>query len=117
MTEEFTQWVNSKRVYHIDHESLDGSDFPLTSKPVWTLTQTNADGTPGQVGTLETPPDAHMGRITTGPLPGTITVTVTAVASPTAVATQTFKIRVESHPPVAGRAPAFKISQHRNGQI
>ena len=72
---EFTQWTNSKRLYHLDLESVDGSDFPH-SKPTWTLAQFNADGSPGQVGTLETPPDLHMGRITTGPLPGKIVVTV-----------------------------------------
>ena|SRR6478672_2754469 len=90
---EFIQWVNSKRVYHLDLESLDGSDFPVITKPVWTLTHQNADGSPSPcIGVLETPPDCHMGRITAGPDPGTITVTVTAVISPTAVATQTFKI-------------------------
>src|SRR6478736_489232 len=92
---EFIQWVNSKRVYHLDLESLDGSDFPVITKPVWTLTHQNADGSPSPcIGMLETPPDCHMGRITAGPDPGTITVTVTAVISPTAVATQTFKINV-----------------------
>ena len=55
---EFTQWTNSKRLYHLDLESVDGSDFPH-SKPTWTLAQFNADGSPGQVGTLETPPDLH----------------------------------------------------------
>ena len=113
---EFTQWTNSKRLYHLDLESVDGSDFPH-SKPTWTLAQFNADGSPGQVGTLETPPDLHMGRITTGPLPGKIVVTVTAVMSPTAVASQTFTINVEAHPQVAGRSPSFRISQHRNGPI
>jgi hypothetical protein len=113
---EFTQWVNTKRVYHLDLESLDGSDFPLISKPVWSLTHHNADGSPAQcIGTLETPPDLHMGRITTGPLPGTITVAVTASISPTAVATQTFTINVAAHPPAPGRSPTFRISQHRNG--
>jgi len=94
---EFRQWTNSKRLYHLDLEAVDGSDFPH-SKPTWTLAQFNADGSPGQVGTLETPPDLHMGRITTGPLPGKIVVT-----------------DVEAHPQVAGRSPTFRVSQHRNG--
>jgi hypothetical protein len=115
---EFIQWVNSKRVHHLDLESLDGSDFPVITKPVWTLTHQNADGSPSPcIGVLETPPDCHMGRITAGPDPGTITVTVTAVISPTAVATQTFKINVMAHPPVPGRSPTFRISQHRNGPM
>jgi hypothetical protein len=115
---EFTQWVNSKRVYHLDLESLDGSDFPLVSKPTWTLAHFNADGSPSQcIGTLETPPDAHMGRITTGQLPGRIEITVSAVTSPTTVATQIFTVNVAAHPPVPGRSPAFRISQHRNGPM
>jgi hypothetical protein len=109
---EFVQWVNSKRIYHADHESIDGSDFPLTSKPVWTLTQTMADGSPGQVGTLETSPDGHTARLTTGPLPGTITATVTAVGETMAVATTTFIVNVAKHPPITG---SLKVSQHRNG--
>jgi hypothetical protein len=114
----FIQWINTKRIYHLDLEALDGTDFPLISKPVWTLTHQNADGSPAQcIGTLETPPDAHMGRISTGHLPGTITVTVSAAISPTAVASQTFVINVAAHPLVPGRSPTFKISQLRNGPI
>jgi hypothetical protein len=113
----FTQWVNTKRVYHLDLESLDGTDFPH-SKPVWAFTHKNADGSPAQaIATVETPPDAHMARITTGHLPGSIEVTVTAVISPTAVATQTFTVNVAAHPTVPGRSPPFRISQHRNGPI
>ncbi|SIO49360.1 hypothetical protein SAMN05443247_06428 [Bradyrhizobium erythrophlei] len=116
---EFVQWVNSKRVYHLDLEALDGSDFPLVSKPTWTLTHHDAAGLPAPhgIGVLETPPDCHAGRITTGPTPGTITVTVSAVISATAVATQTFTINVAAHPLVPGRSPTFWISQHRNGPM
>jgi hypothetical protein len=121
---EFTQWLHTKKVYHIDLEYPDlenpdgsGGDAPLISKPVWTFAHENADGSPAQrIGTIETSPDCHSARIT-AEMPGTITITVTALASPTAAATQTFKIRVENHPPVPGRSVSFRISQHRNGPI
>ena len=114
---EFTQWKNSKKLYHIDMESLDGSDFPH-SKPTWTFAHKNADGSPAQaIAVVETNPDAHAARITTHDIAGTIEVTVSAVTSSTTVATQSFTVSVKDHPPAAGRAPAFRISQHRNGQI
>jgi hypothetical protein len=56
------------------------------------------------------------GRLTTH-MPGIVTITVTAVISPTAVATKTFQIAVKEHPPVSARSPAFTISQHRNSPI
>jgi hypothetical protein len=117
MTEftEFTQFVNTKKVYHIDLENPDGGcDAPLISKPVWSFVHQNTDGSPPQrIGTIETSPDCHTARIT-AEMPGVITVSVTALASPTAAATQTFKIRVENHPPVAGAfdvIPGFAASQ------
>lgn len=114
----FTQWVNTKRIYHIDLEHLDGSDLPVISKPIWSVTHANADGSPAQsIGVIETSPDCHTARITTGPLPGSITVTVSAVASPTAIATQTFTINVAAHPHVARPSPTLRVSQHRNGSI
>jgi hypothetical protein len=112
--QEFLQPTNCKRIYHIDHH--DGSVLPVVSKPSWTLTHYAADGSQTQsIGTLETSPDGETGRITTGNLPGSILITVTASVSPTAVATKTFKINVAAHPPVTSRSPAFRISQHRNG--
>jgi hypothetical protein len=115
----FKQWVNTKRIYHIDLESVDGSDFPVHSQLIWTVTHYSADGSPSahSIGVIETAPDCHTARITTGHLLGAIVVRVTAAVSPTAVATQTFTIEVAAHPPVLGRAPTFKISQCRNGPI
>jgi hypothetical protein len=131
MTEElteFTQWLHTKKVYHIDllypdlsnpDGSPDGSggDAPLISKPVWTFAHQNPDGSPAQrIGTIELSPDAHSVRLT-AEAPGVITVSVMALASPTAAATQTFKIRVENHQPVRGRSMSLRVSQHRNGPI
>jgi|ERR1700687_158042 len=116
--EQFTQWVGSKKLYHLDHvHHLDGSDLPVIAKPTWTLTHHDAAGLPAPhgIGVLETSPDAHTGRITTGPTPGSITVTVTAVVSPTVVASNTFKINVAAHPALTARAPTLRISQHRDG--
>jgi hypothetical protein len=131
MTEElseFTQWLNTKKVYHIDLlypdiENQDGTgvvgggDAPLISKPVWTFAHENPDGSAAQrIGTIELSPDCHSARIT-AEAPGTIMITVMALASPTAAATQTFKIRVENHQPVQGRSMSLRVSQHRNGPI
>jgi hypothetical protein len=114
---EFTQFLSTKKVYHIDLENLDGVDAPLISKPVWTFAHENADGSPAQrIGTIEMSPDCHTVRFTAETV-GTVTATVTALASPTAAATQTFKIKVDSHPPVPAHSVSFRISQHRNGPI
>jgi hypothetical protein len=112
--QEFLQPINTKRIYNVDHH--DGSVLPVVSKPIWTLVHYNADGSPSQsIGTLETSPDGGTGRLTTGHLPGTIEITVSASVSPTAVATKTFKINVAAHQPVTTRSPTFRVSQHRNG--
>jgi hypothetical protein len=88
----------------------------VVSKPIWTVTHFAADGSQTQsIGTLETSPDGETGRITTGHLPGSIEITVTASVSPTAVAVKTFKVKVAAHPPVTSRSPSFRVSQHRNG--
>jgi hypothetical protein len=131
MTEElteFTQWMGTKKVYHIDLlypdiEKQDGTgvvgggDAPLISKPVWTFAHENPDGSHSQrVGTIEMSPDCQTARIS-AEMPGVITVSVTALASPTAAATQTFRIKVENHPQAPGRSMSLRISQHRNGPI
>jgi hypothetical protein len=116
--EKFRQWTNSKRLYTVDHEHLDGSDLPIVSKPVWTLTHYNADGSASaSIATLETSPDGCSGRLTTHDLPGTVIVAITAVVSPTSVASKTFAICVEKHPPITSRSPTFTIRQARNGSI
>jgi hypothetical protein len=116
MTEEFFQWVSTKRLYHVDLESLDGGHLPLLSKPTWSLVQKSADGSPAQaIGVLETSPDGCSARFSAEHL-GTVEVTISAVVSPTAVATQTFKINVMAHPPAAGKM-TLKVSSHRNGPI
>jgi hypothetical protein len=115
MIEEFVQWVNSKRVYHLEYVHLDGSDLPVVSKPTWSLAHQNADGSLSQgIGILETSPDGCTARFTAEQL-GTVTITVSAVVGPTAIATQTFTISVLPHPPLTARSPTLRISQHRNG--
>jgi hypothetical protein len=115
--EEFRQWVNSRKVYTVDHEHLDGSDLPIVSKPTWTLAHYNADGSPSaSIGLFETSPDRHTGRFTAERL-GTVTVTIVASASPTAVASTTFKINVLPHPPIVGARSTLKVRQLRNGPI
>ncbi len=112
---EFTQWLHTKKLYHIDHEHLDGSDLPLTTKPTWSLTHVNADGSPSQgIGMLETSPDCHTARFVAEQL-GTVTITISAAISPTAVASTTFEINVLPHPPATARSATLRISQHRNG--
>ena len=115
---EFTQWLHTRKLYCIDHEHhLDGSDLPIVSKPTWTVAHTNSDGSPSQgIGVLETAPDSCMARFFAEQL-GTVTITVHAAVSPTAVASTTFTIHVKAHPPITARSPTFKISQHRNGPI
>ena len=115
--DEFTQWIDSKKLYHVDHLRLDGTDLPLVSKPTWSLQHFNADGSPSQaIGTLHTSPDCFTARFSAEHL-GTVTVTISAVVSPTMVASKTFKITVAPHPPVTTRAPTFKVTQHRNGPV
>lgn len=115
---DFTQWTNTRRLYHADHEDLAGGDLPTISKPEWVVTHTGADGNPAaSVAVVETSPDGHSARISTGPSPGKISVTVSAAASPTAVASTTFTVNVKAHQPVSARSPTFRISQHRNGPI
>ncbi len=116
--EEFTQWLNTKKIYLVDFEHLDGSHLSVISKPTWSMVHKHADGSPAQaIGVLETSPDGCTGRITTEHLAGSIEVTVIAPVSPSAVASRTFTINVLAHPPVTARSPTFRISQHRNGPI
>jgi hypothetical protein len=116
--EQFRQWVNSKKVYTVDHEHLDGSDLPIVSKPTWTLAHYNADGSPSaSIATLETSPDSCSGRLTTHDLPGVVIVTISAPVSSTSVASKTFAIRVEKHPMITARSPTFTVRQVRNGSI
>ena len=115
--ERFTQFLDTKKIYNLDHLHLDGSVLPLISKPVWSLAHSNADGSPAlSIATLETSPDGQSARITAEML-GTVEVTVTAAVSPTAVATKTFHINIAVHPPVTAGAPTFTISQHRDRPI
>lgn len=116
--EEFVQWTNSKRIYHIDHLHLDGSHLPVVSKPTWTMEYKNEDPNVSQgLGTIETSPDGTSARITTHDQPGTITITVSASVSPTAFASKVFTIAVKRHLAVTTRAPTFTVTQSRNGSI
>jgi hypothetical protein len=115
--EQFTQFLQTKKVYHVDHLHLDGSDLPTIAQPQWSVTHQGADGNAtASIATLETSVDGFSGRLTAH-MVGVVTITVTAVVSPTAVATKTFQIAVKEHPPVSARSPAFTVSQHRNSPI
>jgi hypothetical protein len=118
-TPHFLQWINSRKVYEINCEHMDGSDFPVTSIPTWTMTHQNDDPSPALAGfslaSIETSQDGHTARITTGNMSGVITITVTAMVAATSTASKSFQIRVARHP--QGATPSFRISQHRNRHI
>jgi hypothetical protein len=108
--------LNTKKLYTVDHEHIDGSDLPIVTKPTWTLQHFNADGSPSQaIGVFETSPDGCSARFTAEHL-GTVEVTISAVASPTAVASKTFRINILPHP-IATRSATLKVTQSRNGSI
>jgi len=115
-TEEFTQHVGAKRIYHVDHAHLDGSDLPVVTKPTWSLVQQYPDGSAGAIGAIETSPDGFIARFTAEHA-GTVTVTVAAEVAPRTTATKTFTIRVLPQPPVAAGSSTLQVSQHRNGPI
>jgi hypothetical protein len=112
---EFVQWLHTKKLYHLDLEhALDGSDLPLTMKPVWQVVHQNPDGSPSPgLGMLETSPDAMTGRFT-AEQPGTVTLTIVAAMS-VANAVTVFRIRVLPHPPTPVEHATFKVRQLRNG--
>jgi hypothetical protein len=56
-------------------------------------------------------------RLTTHHMVGTVTITVSAAVSPTAMAIKTFQIAVVEHPPITARAPTFQVTQNRNSPI
>jgi hypothetical protein len=112
---DFVQWTNSKKIYNIDLEGIDGSHFPVTSKPVWSVIQNCVELPTQSLAVIETPPDCHAARITTGDLTGTIAISVTATTS-TGIATAAFIITVKKHPTARGEMK-FKVSQHRNGPM
>jgi len=120
-TTEFVQWINTRKVYEIHCEHVDGSDLPVTSTPTWTMAHENEDASPALSGfslaTIETSQDGHTARITTGNMPGVITITVTGMVGATSAASKSFKIRVARHPQLEHTAPSFRISQHRNRHI
>ena len=118
---EFVQWINSRKVYEINCEHMDGSDLPVTSIPTWTMTHQNEDPSPALSGfslaQMETSQDGHTARITTGNMPGIITITVTGMVGATSAASKSFKILVARHPQLERAAPSFRVSQHRNRHI
>jgi hypothetical protein len=118
--EEFLQFTDSRKVYEINCD-VDGSDLPVTSTPTWAMTHENEDPSPALSGfslaSLEISQDGHTARVTTGNMPGIVTVTVTARVAATSVASKSFKIRVARHPQLTGWIQPFRISQHRNRHI
>ena len=115
--EQFVQHLHTKKVYHVDHLHIDGSDLPTTAQPQWSLTHQGADGNPtASIATLETSVDGFSGRLTTH-MPGTVTISITAPVGPTAVATKVFQIAVKAHPAVTASAPTFRVTQNRNSPI
>jgi hypothetical protein len=117
MTEEpetFTQFLGQRKVYTIDHEHLDGSDLPIVGKPTWTVAHQNADGSPSQgIGILETSPDGCTARFTAEQR-GAVTITVSAVVGPTAVATKVFQVNVKAHPPVTARGQQASTADEKS---
>jgi hypothetical protein len=116
--EQFVQHLHTKKVYHVDHLHIDGSDLLTTAQPQWSMTHLDAAGNPtASIATLETSVDGFSARLTAHNMVGVVTITVTAPVGPTAMAIKTFQIAVVEHPPVTARSPTFKISQHRNEPI
>jgi hypothetical protein len=105
----FTQLTNSVKAYSLEHLHLDGTDLPVTSKPVWTVTHAGLDGAT-TCGTLETSVDAHTGRFRAGASPGSVKITVVASASPSAVVMTEFAIEVRAHPQIAASSK-FTVTQ------
>ena len=116
--EQFVQHLHTKKVYHVDHLHIDGSDLPTTAQPQWSLTHQGADGNPtASIATLETSVDGFSGRLTTHHLPGIVTLTVSAPVGPTSMASKVFEVSVEAHPAVTTPSPTFHITQTRNSPI
>jgi hypothetical protein len=117
-SEQFVQHLHTKKVYHVDHLHIDGSDLPTTAQPQWSMTHLDAAGNPtASIATLETSVDGFSARLTTQHMVGIVTITVTAPVGPTSVATKVFEVAVKAHPPVTATAPTFQVSQHRNSPI
>jgi hypothetical protein len=116
--EQFVQHLHTRKVYHVDHLHVDGSDLPTTAPPQWSMAHIDAAGNPtASIATLETSVDGFSARLTTHHMVGTVTITVSAPVSSTAMAHKTFEVAVEAHPAVTATSPTFHVSQHRNSVI
>jgi hypothetical protein len=112
--EQFEQTVGSRRTYFVDHIDLAGNDLHVVSKPTWTVAQYNVDGSPSAgIAAVETSPDCQTCRISAERL-GRVELTVSAVASSTAVVSTTFVVTVKPHHFAGG---SLRVTQHRNGSI
>jgi hypothetical protein len=105
----FKQFVNSKRVYHLDLES-----HPIAVKPTWSLTHAR-DGSPVPHGiaAIETSTDGLTARLVTHDWPGLVKATVTIGVHPRTTIVESFQIEIE---PIPNLSPQLKIafSQHRD---
>jgi hypothetical protein len=116
--EQFVQHLHTRKVYHVDHLHIDGSDLPTLAQPQWSMTHVDAAGNPtASIATLETSVDGFSARLTTHHLPGIVTLTVSAPVGPTSMASKVFEVSVEAHPAVTTPSPTFHITQTRNSPI
>jgi hypothetical protein len=105
----FRQFVNSKRVYHLDIDS-----HPLAARPTWAITHSR-DGPPVPYGiaAVETSTDGMSVRLTTHEWAGSVTITATVGVHPRTTASESFQVEIL---PVPGLSPELKLafSQHRD---
>jgi|SRR4029077_1685010 hypothetical protein len=108
----FKQFVNSKRVYHVDIES-----HPLASRPTWSLTHSR-DGSPVPHGiaAIEAATDGMTARLTTHEWTGLLTVAVTAFVHPRTTFTQSFQIEIQPIPDL-GPKLEMAFTSHRDRPI
>jgi hypothetical protein len=115
MTEDFVQYTSTTLTYYADYLGSDGTHLPIISRPNWKLEHIPDDpNVPQVLATIEISNDGHRARLKTDDQPGKITVTVSAMASPTAFLSKTFVVHVKRHQPVTG---ALTVTQSRNGSI
>jgi hypothetical protein len=113
---DYTQWTTTARTYHFDHLDSDGNHLPTISKPTWSIESRLEDPNVRQaLATLETSADGSSARIQTFDQPGILTIKVSALVAPNAVATKEISVAVKRHLPVT--AGVLTVTQSRNTSI
>ena len=108
----FKQFVNSKKVYHVDIDT-----HPLAARPSWAITHTR-DGSPvpSGIAAIELSTDHMTARVTTHDWTGLLTVAVTAFVHPRTTFTQSFQVEIQPTPDL-GPKLEMAFTSHRDRPI